>query len=193
MSWNLSLAVIRRREDFALVFVSNEDTPQDMTCTYDACLKALGVDKSAAYTIRDLWLHKDVGAWWHPPCAAASLPPGPPTMHAAAAAAVIVFRGKPLRVLICCVHDTRARVCMCVCVLRPRHSLVCRWVLIRRQAASDPRRRRSLPLHQALMNCTAGSRNAHEWRVSTRQWRSTQALNIPHDHYTVHVSSLVAM
>jgi len=48
-------------EDFALVFVSNEDTPQDMTCTYDACLKALGVDKTAAYTIRDLWLHKDVG------------------------------------------------------------------------------------------------------------------------------------
>lgn len=50
-------------EDFALVFVSNEDTPMDIACTFESCFKALGVDNGAAstYTVRDLWLHADVG------------------------------------------------------------------------------------------------------------------------------------
>jgi len=47
-------------EDFALVFVSNEDVPMDMTCDA-ACFALVSADPAATYTIRDLWLHKDVG------------------------------------------------------------------------------------------------------------------------------------
>ena len=47
--------------DFALVFVSNEDAPTDIACTYKACFEALGVERNATYAVRDVWAHKDVG------------------------------------------------------------------------------------------------------------------------------------
>ena len=43
------------------MFVSNEDVPTTITCTYATCFEALGVSQDHTYTIRDLWLHEEVG------------------------------------------------------------------------------------------------------------------------------------
>lgn len=60
---------------FALVFVSNEDTPMNVTCDAE-CFESMTMPTSpagevasaaaAAYRVRDLWAHKEVGVI-HPP------------------------------------------------------------------------------------------------------------------------------
>ena len=47
------------RGEFALVFVSNEDTPTDVTC--DAACFAQVAANATAYSVRDLWGHATVG------------------------------------------------------------------------------------------------------------------------------------
>ena len=48
------------KRDFALVFVSNEDVKTNVVCNAD-CFAPLGILKSEVFTVRDLWLKKDVG------------------------------------------------------------------------------------------------------------------------------------
>eukprot|EP00937_MAST-01D_sp_MAST-1D-sp2_P001575 g1575.t1 len=48
--------------EFALAMISNEDTPQDVTCDA-ACFAKAGATNKAGYKVRDLWAHADVGAW----------------------------------------------------------------------------------------------------------------------------------
>ena len=45
-------------DDFALVFVSNEDVPTNVTCDVD-CFSLLGVNTAQSYTVRDVWLHSN--------------------------------------------------------------------------------------------------------------------------------------
>ena len=48
-------------DDFALVFVSNEDEPISVTCDA-ACFARMRADNATTYTVRDLWAHADVAS-----------------------------------------------------------------------------------------------------------------------------------
>ena len=65
---------------FALGFVSNEDTPTDVTCDakcFANMTASSGADAAAGFTVRDLWLHTDHPAPLKPPytLTAKALPP----------------------------------------------------------------------------------------------------------------------
>ena len=47
-------------QDFALVFVSNEDVAMNVTCG-PSCFAALGAENSVTYSVRDLWSKTSVG------------------------------------------------------------------------------------------------------------------------------------
>ena len=64
---------------FALGFVSNEDTPTDVTCDEKcfANMTATSDEVVTGFTVRDLWLHEDHAATLKPPftLTAKALPP----------------------------------------------------------------------------------------------------------------------
>ena len=47
--------------DIALVFVSNEDTPTDVTCDASCFAKLGDANAASGYRVRDLWQKKDIG------------------------------------------------------------------------------------------------------------------------------------
>jgi len=46
-------------DEFAMVFISNEDIPTNVTCDTE-CFNLSGINTSKSYTVRDVWLHSDL-------------------------------------------------------------------------------------------------------------------------------------